>query len=204
MILSLLCKKRVGNSCIKNSEADQRSKLFIFVPYVRYANWFVYFVCLIWSQPHSRKRASCTMSVVRIACSGLIISLLQVVNRLDASWLSRLFIHKLNASCFNNLQQAWKYQISSSLTFTNLIQLDEANSLDASLSSICIKTVKSTTCICGISGCASGLCWSRQTNIFCMTFFTSFIHLSVLHLHWSFLFHIFFLHVVTSSGLLRF
>ena len=37
---------------------------------------------------------------VHIACSGLMItSLLQVVNRLDVSWLSRLFIHKLDPSC---------------------------------------------------------------------------------------------------------
>ena len=36
---------------------------------------------------------------VRIACSGLMITGL-----LHSSWLSRLFINKLNASCFNNLQ----------------------------------------------------------------------------------------------------
>ena len=31
----------------------------------------------------------------------MITSLLQVVNRLDVSWLSGLFIHKLDVSCFN-------------------------------------------------------------------------------------------------------
>ena len=40
---------------------------------------------------------------VRISCSGLMItSLLQVVNRFDASWLLRHFIHKLDASFFFN------------------------------------------------------------------------------------------------------
>ena len=71
---------------------------------------------------------------VRIACSGLMItSLLQVVNRLDASWLSRLFIHKFDASCFNNLQQVckninlqqvWFSQICCNLmNSTDLLQL---------------------------------------------------------------------------------
>ena len=69
---------------------------------------------------------------VHIACSSLMItSLLQVVNRLDASWFSRLFIHKLDTSCFEDSHQACKYQVASSLTFTDLIQLGEANRLDA-------------------------------------------------------------------------
>ena len=52
---------------------------------------------------------------VRVACSGLMItSLLQVVNSLDASWLSRLSIYKLDVSCFNNLQQVCKYQVTTS------------------------------------------------------------------------------------------
>ena len=47
---------------------------------------------------------------VRNACSGLMItSLLQVDNWLDANWFSRLFIHKLDASCLNNLYQVYKY-----------------------------------------------------------------------------------------------
>ena len=62
---------------------------------------------------------------VRIACSGLMItSLLRVVNRLAASWLSRLFIHKFDASFFNNLQQVWKYQLQQvwlSQTYCNLL-----------------------------------------------------------------------------------
>ena len=50
---------------------------------------------------------------VHIACSGLMAtSLLQVVNRLDASWLSRLFICKLDVSCFNSLQKVHKYQVT--------------------------------------------------------------------------------------------
>ena len=59
---------------------------------------------------------ACYLAVIKpitgcahIACSGLMItSLLQVVNRLDASWLSRLFIRILDASCFNNLHQVLK------------------------------------------------------------------------------------------------
>ena len=67
---------------------------------------------------------------VRIACFGLMItSLLQVVNMLDVSWLSRLFIHKLDASCFNNLHQVCKYLSAIfatskfSQTWCNLIKL---------------------------------------------------------------------------------
>ena len=42
---------------------------------------------------------------IHITCSSLkTTSLLQVVNRLDASWLSRLFIQKLDASCFNKVR----------------------------------------------------------------------------------------------------
>ena len=59
----------------------------------------------------------------------MIISLLQVVNRLDASWFSRLFIQKFDASCFNNLKQVCKYQLATSLIFTDLLQLDEVNRL---------------------------------------------------------------------------
>ena len=55
---------------------------------------------------------------VHIACFGLMItSLLQVE-------LSRLFIHKLNACCFNKLQEVCKYQVASRLFFTDIMQLD--------------------------------------------------------------------------------
>ena len=64
---------------------------------------------------------------VRIACSGLMItSLRQVINRLDASLLSRLFIHNIHTSCFDNLQQ-----VASNLISTDLMQFDEVNRLDA-------------------------------------------------------------------------
>ena len=57
---------------------------------------------------------------VCIACSNSIISLLQVINRLDASWSSGCFIHQLDANLFfqrffNNLQQFCEYQVPSSL-----------------------------------------------------------------------------------------
>ena len=41
------------------------------------------------------------------------------------------FIHKLDASCFNNLQQVCKYQVAASLIFTDLLQLDEIDKLAA-------------------------------------------------------------------------
>ena len=89
---------------------------------------------------------------VHIACSGLMIktSLLQVVNRLDASRLSRLFTQKLDASCFNNLQRVSKYEVASSLIFTDsmqLMQAHEASTLDAASWQNCIKQVQSTICI---------------------------------------------------------
>ena len=41
---------------------------------------------------------------VRMACDSLLTtSLLQVVNRLDASWFSKLVIHRLDAICFDKL-----------------------------------------------------------------------------------------------------
>lgn len=43
---------------------------------------------------------------IGIACASLMITkLLQVDNRLHASWLPRLLNHKLDTSCFNTLQQ---------------------------------------------------------------------------------------------------
>ena len=60
----------------------------------------------------------------RVACSGLMItSLLQVVDRLDASFIFKILFHKLDPSCFNNLRQVCKYQVASSLISTNLMQL---------------------------------------------------------------------------------
>ena len=68
---------------------------------------------------------------VHIACFGLMItSLLQVVNRLEESWLSRLFIHKLVVSTTRTksvnikLQQGW---------FSDLLLLDEVNRLNVNL-----------------------------------------------------------------------
>ena len=60
---------------------------------------------------------------VHIACSGLMItSLLQVVNWLDASWLSRSIIHKVDEGCFKNWQQVCKFQVWFSQTWCNLVK----------------------------------------------------------------------------------
>ena len=72
----------------------------------------------------------------------MITSLLQVVNRLDASWLSRLFIHKLDAICFNTCNKSaniksnldrldaisWSQQASNNF-MTNLHQAGKISNL---------------------------------------------------------------------------
>ena len=70
---------------------------------------------------------------VRMACDSLLTtSLLQVVNKLVASWFSKLVIHRLNASCFTScnksaddkLQQAWFWQACCNLMkLKSLLQL---------------------------------------------------------------------------------
>ena len=53
-------------------------------------------------------------------------SLLQVVNSLDASWLSRLFINTLETICFIKLEQVCKYQVAPNLILTvDFMQLDD-------------------------------------------------------------------------------
>ena len=65
---------------------------------------------------------------VRVACDSLLTTgMLQVVNRLVASWLSKLVIHRLAASCFNKLLQVCKWQVATSLILTSLLQLDESD-----------------------------------------------------------------------------
>ena len=95
---------------------------------------------------------SCCLVVIKlisgfvcIACFRLMItSLLQVVNKLGTSWLPRLFIHKLiSTSCSKSVH---KYQVATSLIFTDLLQLDEVNRLAASWWQTYSKLVKSTTC----------------------------------------------------------
>ena len=96
---------------------------------------------IVTSLGRSQKRVSCSKSAaglllavikpisgcVGIACSGLMVtSLLQVVNRLAASWLSKLFIHKLEASCSTTrskpanikTQQVWFLQTCYNLLTT--------------------------------------------------------------------------------------
>ena len=55
---------------------------------------------------------------------------LQVVNGLDIN-IIETFYPQLDVSCFNNLQQVCKYQVATSLFFTDLLQLDEVNRLGA-------------------------------------------------------------------------
>ena len=93
---------------------------------------------------------------VRIACSGLMItSVLQFLNRHDASWLSRFFIHKLDASCFN--LSAASLQISSynKSDFHRLAATWWIRQTCGNLLTTCNKPVKSTTCstVCWVSGC---------------------------------------------------
>ena len=58
-----------------------------------------------------------------ITCFSLkITSLPQVVNRLDA----RLFAHKLDASCFNNLSKSANIKVDQ-VILLDLMELDEAN-----------------------------------------------------------------------------
>ena len=62
---------------------------------------------------------------------SIVTSLAQVVNRLDASWLSRLFVYKLDASCFNvtlmlnnildQSEQCWQEDIVQSCFDLNIV-----------------------------------------------------------------------------------
>ena len=60
--------------------------------------------------------------------------------------LSRLVIHKLDASCFNNLQQVSKYQVAASLIFATCISIDAFNRLAASCSIRLVKTCYPQAC----------------------------------------------------------
>ena len=60
--------------------------------------------------------------------------------------LSRLVIHKLDASCFNNLQQVNKYQVATSLIFAACISIDAFNRLAASCSIRLVKTCCPQAC----------------------------------------------------------
>ena len=75
-------------------------------------------------QDHSVKIPPATqVRCVHIACSRLTVaSLLQVVNRLDASRLSRLFVHKLWASCSKS---DFHRHDTYSMKPTRLMQLDD-------------------------------------------------------------------------------
>ena len=106
-------------------------------------NWFHIWNFHIWIVPIPHNdftyenficEIMCEFSVraghVRIACSDLMTtSLPQVVNRLDASSLSRLFIHKLDATKSAN------------------IKFHYANILDATWWKTCIKLGRSSICI---------------------------------------------------------
>ena len=58
------------------------------------------------------------LGCVGIACFGLIISLLAAsCEQARYKLILNTFMHKLDTSCFGNLQQAWKYQVASSVIF---------------------------------------------------------------------------------------
>ena len=71
----------------------------------------------------------------------MVTGLLQVVNRLAASWLSRLFIHQLDASCFVNLQQVQAsirlQQVWFSQTWCNLIMSTDLLQFVDNLQQVC-------------------------------------------------------------------
>ena len=99
-----------------------------------------------WPCLHSQKCPSCSKSA-----AGLLLCCHQADIRMRSHRLLRLddnksaascqqdwckliievFIHKLDANCFNNLWQVCKYQVDTSLIFTDLLQLDEVNRLAA-------------------------------------------------------------------------
>ena len=89
---------------------------------------------------------------VRIACSGFMMTGLiasygnTVCIFPDASRLLRLFIHKFDASCWNNLRRVCKYQVEARL-IADLLQPDGMNRLDETWWHTFIKLVKFTTCI---------------------------------------------------------
>ena len=132
--MPLVCSDSKGIQTLKNGKRSLRQGWFFHVETPKVISYTARNV-----QVAASLLQACYLAVikpisgcVRIACSGLMItSLLQVVNRLDASCLSRLFIHKLDASCFNNLQQVCKYKRATNQIFTDLLQFDEVNRLAA-------------------------------------------------------------------------
>ena len=76
--------------------------------------------------------------------------LLQVV----LSDLSRLVVHKLAASCYNNLQKVCKYQVAASLilqTCCNLMKSTDLLQLVDNLQQV--GKIHNLQQVCGVSGC---------------------------------------------------
>ena len=95
-----------------------------------------------------------TSGCVRIACSGLMMtSVLQAVNRLAADWLARIFIHKLDAGCFNNLRQVCiiKLQVWFSQTCCNVMNSTDLLQLVDNLHQA--GKILNLQQVCGVSGC---------------------------------------------------
>ena len=67
-------------------------------------------VCLLWACCCLEDIKRYQNELASLASGLMVTSLLNVVSRLDAS-----FTHKLNASCFDNFQEAYKFQGTSSL-----------------------------------------------------------------------------------------
>ena len=119
------------------------------------------FVHVIW-------QASCFSNLqqvwkYQVAASLIFTDLMQLdaLNRLvlqvAGTDLSRLVIHKLDASCFNNLQQVSKYQVAASLIFATCISIDAFNRLAASCSIRLVKTCYPQACCKLLQQLAAGM-----------------------------------------------
>ena len=85
---------------------------------------------------------------VCISCDSLLAtSLLQVFNRLVASWSSKLVIHRLAASCFNKLWQVYKWQVAA----IDSLQFRKIDKVHLACWQSCIKPVN----------------WQLQTSLCC-------------------------------------
>ena len=121
-------------------------------------DYFDYFITLAQScKCTSCSNSACHKADIRVCFHHVhydlvMTSLLQVVNRLDASSLSRCFIHKLDtASCFNNLQQVCKYQVASSMISTDLCNSMKLTGL---MQCAWIKLMNSKTCVKSVASLA--------------------------------------------------
>ena len=83
--------------------------------------------CVIHSQVTPRLLQACCLAVIKLI-ARVTMHLHRLV-RVDNN-KSVASCHQIDASCFNILQEVYKYQVAPSLIFTDLIPLDEANRVD--------------------------------------------------------------------------